>query len=96
MYNKIDVTRQELPLKWMKDFNAFQRALDNDDTYAASLSKSLSLVLDEFYETLTTVGVSSVTGEGMEALFQVFSDFTWAALLVRHMTALLLSALLVV
>jgi molecular chaperone GrpE (heat shock protein) len=71
VYNKIDVTRQDLPLKWMKDFDAFQRALDNDDTYAASLSKSLSLVLDEFYETLTAVGVSSVTGEGMDKLFQV-------------------------
>lgn len=71
VYNKVDVTRHDLPLKWMKDFDAFQRALDADDTYAASLAKSLSLVLDEFYENLSSVGVSSVTGEGMGGLFEV-------------------------
>ena len=71
MFNKIDVSSHELPLQWMKDFNAFQSSLDSDDSYAASLSRSLSLVLDEFYENLTTVGVSSVTGEGMDAMFEV-------------------------
>ena len=59
------------PVQWMSDFDAFQRALDADDSYAASLSRSLSLVLDEFYENLTTVGVSSLTGEGMDELFEV-------------------------
>lgn len=55
----------------MHDFDAFQKALDCDDSYAGSLSRSLSLVLDEFYQNLTTVGVSSITGEGMPALFEV-------------------------
>ena len=77
VYNKVDVTRHDLPLKWMKDFDAFQRALDSDDTYAASLAKSLSLVLDEFYENLTAVGVSSVTGEGMQDLFAVRFRVHW-------------------
>ena len=34
-----------------------------------SLNRSLSLVLDEFYRNINTVGVSSVTGEGIEELF---------------------------
>jgi GPN-loop GTPase len=71
VFNKVDVTRHDLPVQWMHDFDTFQRAIDADQSYAASLSRSLSLVLDEFYANLTTVGVSSVTGEGMEELFEV-------------------------
>jgi translation initiation factor IF-2 len=33
------------------------------------MNRSLSLVLDEFYKNINTVGVSSLTGEGMEELF---------------------------
>ena len=32
--------------------------------------RALSLVLDEFYKNLRTVGVSAMTGEGMEDLFE--------------------------
>lgn len=71
VYNKIDVSQHDLPVQWMHDFNAFQKALDSDDSYAGSLSRSLSLVLDDFYQNLSTVGVSSVTGEGMGGLFEV-------------------------
>jgi Conserved hypothetical ATP binding protein len=73
VYNKVDVSSHGLPLQWMRDFAAFQRALDDDDSYAGSLSRSLSLVLDEFYENLSTVGVSSVTGQGMDELFEVWT-----------------------
>jgi hypothetical protein len=46
-------------------------ALDADSSYASTLSRSLSLVLDEFYAGLRHVGVSALTGEGMPQLFQV-------------------------
>jgi hypothetical protein len=65
VFNKVDVARHEFALEWMADFDAFSAALDADATYAASLSRSMSLVLEEFYETLRAVGVSAVTGEGM-------------------------------
>jgi hypothetical protein len=48
-----------------------QAALEADASYAATLSRSLSLVLDEFYKNLRPVGVSAVTGEGMDEFFQV-------------------------
>jgi hypothetical protein len=48
-----------------------QNALEEADNYAASLSRSLALVLEEFYQTLQHVSVSSVTGEGMSELMQV-------------------------
>ncbi|KAL7465542.1 hypothetical protein ACHAXS_005870 [Conticribra weissflogii] len=39
--------------------------------YYASLTRSLSLVLDEFYNHLHNVGVSAATGEGVEEFWEV-------------------------
>lgn len=46
-------------------------ALEADSSYASTLSRSLSLVLDEFYAGMKHVGVSALTGEGMDDLFKV-------------------------
>lgn len=72
VFNKIDVLRHDFAQEWMTDFEAFQNALDDvqDDSYMGSLSRSLSLVLDEFYNNLTSVGVSAATGEGMDKFFE--------------------------
>eukprot|EP00887_Chlorella_sp_A99_P002905 scaffold6.g2905.t1 len=45
---------------------ALGAALDADATYASTLSRSMSLVLEEFYQSLRAVGVSAVTGAGMD------------------------------
>ena len=47
--SQVDVMRHEFCLEWMQDFEAYSAALEKDATYAATLSRSLSLVLDEFY-----------------------------------------------
>ena len=44
-FNKIDVVRHEFAVDWMRDYEAFNDALHRDTTYAATLSRSLSLVL---------------------------------------------------
>jgi hypothetical protein len=70
VFNKIDVTPCEFLEEWMDDFEAFQAAVDVDnEEYMGSLNRSLSLVMDEFYRNIKTVGVSAVTGQGMEKLF---------------------------
>ena len=65
VFNKVDVDRHEFAMEWMTDFDAFSAALDADRSFAATLSRSLSLVLEEFYENLHAVGVSAMTGEGI-------------------------------
>ncbi|KAH8105343.1 XPA-binding protein 1 [Cristinia sonorae] len=79
VFNKTDVQPHDFALEWMHDFEAFQAALaahkgttdeDGEPTYMNSLMNSMSLVLDEFYQHLTAVGVSSVTGDGVKEFFE--------------------------
>ena len=44
VFNKVDVARHEFATEWMRDYEAFSEALQKDTTYAATLSRSLSLV----------------------------------------------------
>ncbi|CAM6126451.1 unnamed protein product [Calypogeia fissa] len=68
-FNKIDVAHHGVALKWMEDFETFQAAIENDKSYASNLSRSLCVVLDEFYQNLSNVGLSAITGAGMDEFF---------------------------
>ncbi|KAG8647546.1 GPN-loop GTPase QQT2 isoform X2 [Manihot esculenta] len=69
-FNKIDVAQHQFALEWMEDFEAFQAAVSSDHSYTSTLTASLSLVLDEFYKNLKSIGVSAVSGAGMDAFFK--------------------------
>jgi GPN-loop GTPase len=66
IFNKVDVCSHDFALEWMADFEAFAAALDADASYSATLSRSMALALEEFYRNLRAVGVSALTGQGME------------------------------
>ncbi|KAL9655135.1 hypothetical protein ABK040_008913 [Willaertia magna] len=73
VFNKIDVARHDFAKTWMSDFEAFQLALNKDESYSSTLANSMCLVLDEFYANIDSVGVSAMTGEGMDEMFEILN-----------------------
>jgi len=72
--NKADVVEPDFAVKWMTDFESFQEALDEAPScFMNDLTRSLSLVLDSFYEHLNWVAVSSRTGQGFDKLLDVIT-----------------------
>jgi len=77
VFNKTDVVSHDFAHQWMTDFDCFQEALDDatssdpSSSYYTSLTRSLSLVLDQFYSTLKYCGVSAVTGDGLADFWSV-------------------------
>eukprot|EP00980_Cylindrotheca_fusiformis_P002699 scaffold627_cov125-Cylindrotheca_fusiformis.AAC.16 len=78
-FNKTDVVSHEFCMEWMRDYEAFQEALDNARNdgegggFYDSLTRSLSLVLDEFYQQFqnNACGVSAMTGDGIDDFWRV-------------------------
>ncbi|RIA98737.1 hypothetical protein C1645_749141 [Glomus cerebriforme] len=74
VFNKTDVVSHEFAVEWMTDFESFQQALQKDTSYMSSLMNSMCLVLEEFYRHLRVVGVSAVTGAGMDEFFEAVNE----------------------
>jgi len=58
----------------MTDFETFQEALEQEQTFVSNLTRTMSLTLDTFYESLSTCGVSAMTGVGFAQLLKKILD----------------------
>ncbi|KAI1260565.1 hypothetical protein F5Y18DRAFT_432122 [Xylariaceae sp. FL1019] len=89
VFNKTDVKDASFAKEWMTDYDAFQAALANDEAgnafgsvegegagsgYMGSLLNSMSSMLEEFYAHLSVVGVSSMTGAGVDDFFAAVQE----------------------
>ncbi|XP_064397273.1 GPN-loop GTPase 1-like [Halichondria panicea] len=74
VFNKTDIVDHSFAEDWMRDFEVFQEALEQEKSYSSTLVRSMSLVLDEFYQNLKTVGVSSLVGTGMQDFFTLLQE----------------------
>ena len=72
--NKSDVADPSVPISWMKDYDTFIEAVKNSESYLSTLSRSMALALDEFYENLNYVAVSSLTRKGMDEVYDKIPD----------------------
>ncbi|KAI1275304.1 hypothetical protein F5Y07DRAFT_180932 [Xylaria sp. FL0933] len=89
VFNKTDVKDASFAKEWMTDYDAFQEALAQDEAgnafggvegegagsgYMGSLLNSMSSMLEEFYAHLSVVGVSSMTGQGVDEFFAAVQE----------------------
>ncbi|CAE8586655.1 unnamed protein product [Polarella glacialis] len=73
-FNKVDVMPHGFLQEWMQDFEKLGEALSRETSYVASLSRSMSLAMEEFYINLRSVGVSAVTGAGCADFEKAVAD----------------------
>jgi len=74
VFNKIDVAPCDDQLRWMQDADEFLGAVQTEGSYLADLSRSMALVLEEYYRSLRVVSVSSLTGVGFSGLEGALSE----------------------
>lgn len=74
VFNKIDVASHAPLVKLLSDMSLFQSELEGVSDFSSTLTQSLHLILQEFYEHLKIVGVSAATGSGVEEVISVLED----------------------
>lgn len=72
--NKIDLQSEQYIIDWMTDFEKYLDSLEAENGFISNLNRSLALALDEFYSELKTVGVSSVSGIGMDRFLEAVAE----------------------
>lgn len=75
VFNKVDVASSKFVEGWMRDYDAFDAALQ-EDNFAGTLARSIAFALEEFYVAIRSASVSASTGEGMGDLVRKVKEAT--------------------
>ncbi|XP_050443136.1 GPN-loop GTPase 1 [Adelges cooleyi] len=69
--NKSDIVDPTCAIEWMRDFEVFCDAVEQESSYMSNLTRTMALTLDEFYSELKCVPVSSVTGHNFDEFLKM-------------------------
>ncbi|KAL5239724.1 hypothetical protein ACI65C_007134 [Semiaphis heraclei] len=72
--NKSDIVDPTYAIEWMHDFEAFCDAVENESSYMSNLTRTMALTLDEFYNELKCIPVSSLTGHNFDEFFKMVDE----------------------
>jgi len=70
VFTKTDIVKHDFALEWMTNHEVFEDACRSNDTYMGNFTQSMSLMIGEFYNHFSCVGVSSITGDGIDLFFE--------------------------
>jgi len=69
--NKCDAVDPTYAIEWMQDFESFCDAIDKETSYMSNFTRTMALTLDEFYNELNCVPVSSLTGHNFDEFLKM-------------------------
>jgi len=70
VFTKTDIVKHDFALEWMTNHEVFEEACKANDTYMGNFTQSMSLMIGEFYQHFSCLGVSSITGDGIDKFFE--------------------------
>ena len=54
-FNKSDIADSNIPIDWLRNYDSFTDALSQNPNYLSTLSKSMVLTLEEFYNNFQVI-----------------------------------------
>jgi len=70
VFTKTDIVKHDFALEWMTDHENFEEACRSNESYMGNFTQSMSMMIGEFYKHFSCIGVSSVTGDGIDKFFE--------------------------
>lgn len=73
LFNKIDLSECSTVMNWIKNYESFLSSL-NYDLITDTTYHSMALYFEEFYNSIQSVGISSIQNKGREDFFKILDE----------------------